>query len=355
MARGVLGLRDRGHSVSVFTLSPQATRLESHYGPGLALHIAPYRATGRAKDIFRVERRGLESLMHDHPQDVLHAHWTYEFALAALKVSRRVVVTAHDSPLDILRLHPHPYRLIRGGMAALVARKAPVMTAVSPYIVQRFASTFRRRDLRLVANGVPDEIFKLQAERPGSFDQITFASSMMGFGGRKNGAALLRAFARLRLSLPGSRLLMFGAGYESQGEAERYAQALNIEEGITFVGPTPYDVLFKRMANEVDILVHPSLEESFGMAITEAMGLGLPVIAGARSGAVPWVTGGGRVARLVDVSSVDALAVGMLEMAQSPGQRDYLARVGRAYVSENFSLNSQLTGYETAYAEVIPK
>lgn len=293
--------------------------------------------------------------MGAHPQDVFHAHWTYEFALAALEVSRRVVVTAHDSPLDVLRLHPHPYRLVRAGMAALVARKAPVMTAVSPHIARRFASAFGRRDLRVIANGVPHEVLELQAKRPGNIENLTFASSMMGFGHYKNGAVLLRAFAQVRHSLPEARLLMFGDGHGPQGEAERYAQASGLGAGVTFVGRVPYDVLLSRLADEVDVLVHPSLEESFGMAIAEAMGLGLPVIAGERSGAVPWVTDGGRAARLVDVRRADVLAAGMLELARSPSQRDHLAQVGRAYVREHFSLDSQLKGYEAAYAEVLDR
>ncbi len=41
------------------------------------------------------------------------------------------------------------------------------------------------------------------------------------------------------------------------------------------------------LAESVDVLVHPSLEESQCMAVIEAMAMGLPVIAGKFSGAIP--------------------------------------------------------------------
>ena len=53
--------------------------------------------------------------------DIVHAHWTYEFALGAIESRVPTVVTAHDAPLSILRLNPTPYRLARTVMAWQVA------------------------------------------------------------------------------------------------------------------------------------------------------------------------------------------------------------------------------------------
>ncbi|MFB9995034.1 glycosyltransferase family 4 protein [Deinococcus oregonensis] len=353
MARWVLGLRDRGHHVSVFTLSPTAQRMESYDGHQLTVHIAPYRPTGRAKNAFRDERLSLQAMMTAYPQDVLHAHWTYEFALAALATKQPVVVTAHDSPLDVLRLHPSAYRLVRAGMAAKAIIKAPSLTAVSPYLADRLRSTFRRQNLRIIPNGVPDEVFELQAARPGRDTELTFASSMMGFTGLKNGATLLRAFGKVRQQLPHTRLMMFGDGFGPQAEAYEYAREHGLTEGIEFVGRVGYDTLLSRLSQEADILVHPSLEESFGMAVAEAMGLGLPVIAGDKAGALPWITNGGQAAVLVDVVQDEILAAAMLDLVRSPERRDQLSTSARLHIQNNFSLHRQLTDYEQEYAAAI--
>lgn len=351
MARWVLGLRDRGHEVSMFTLSPTATRMESYHGDHLTVHVAPYRATGRAKDAFMDERLSLQAMMQTCPQDVLHAHWTYEFALAAQATKQPLVITAHDSPLDVLRLQPTPYRLVRAGMAVKAIFNSARLTAVSPYLADRLKTTLRASPITVIPNGVPDEVFQLQAARPGRGGFLTFASSMMGFAGRKNGAALLQAFGEVRQQLPDARLLMFGDGYGPGEDAEQYARMQGVLAGVEFVGRVPYDVLLRRLSQEADLLVHSSLEESFGMAVAEAMGLGLPVIAGETAGAVPWVTDQGRAAVLTDVAQAERLAASMLELARSPERRDRLAEQARLHVQTNFSLKRQLTGYEEEYRE----
>ncbi|AFZ69513.1 glycosyltransferase family 4 protein [Deinococcus peraridilitoris] len=353
MARWVLGLRERGHQVAVFTLSPDVTKPRSYYGDGLSLHVAPYRLKGRARDFFAVERKELTLLMRSHPQDVLHAHWTYEFALAALASSRRVLVTAHDAPLQVLQHHPDLYRLARAAMSAVVAQKAPLMTAVSPYIAKHFARTTGRYDLHVVPNGIPTEAFTHTASIDWVRTDLTFASSMMGWGKRKNGANLLHAFSELHSQLPHTRLIMFGEGYGPGQEAYQYARAKDLVGGVEFAGKTPYDQMLARLSAEADIFVHPSLEESFGMALAEAMALGLPVIAGERSGAVPWVTDQGRAALLIDVSNVASLRNAMLNLAHHPAVRQQLSTYGREWARSRFTIEAQLTGYEQLYAEVL--
>jgi hypothetical protein len=69
----------------------------------------------RAWDLFAQERAGLERAMREDPCDVVHAHWTYEFALAALASGQPTLVTARDWAPTILlmqrRLRLLPYRL----------------------------------------------------------------------------------------------------------------------------------------------------------------------------------------------------------------------------------------------------
>ena len=82
-----------------------------------------------------------------------------------------------------------------------------------------------------------------------------------------------------------------------------------------FHGRLPHRQLAAALA-AADALLHPALEESFGVVLAEAMALGLPVLAGRQSGAVPWVLGADAAGRcatglLVDVSSVLDIAVAL--------------------------------------------
>jgi glycosyltransferase involved in cell wall biosynthesis len=78
--------------------------------------------------------------------------------------------------------------------------------------------------------------------------------------------------------------------------ASRRGLHRNIELG-GFVSPRE----LKGKLSKMSILLHPALEESFGMAVAEAMALGLPVVAGVEAGGLPWLLDEGKAGFLTDV------------------------------------------------------
>ena len=95
-----------------------------------------------------------------------------------------------------------------------------------------------------------------------------------------------------------------------------------------------------------DILVHPSLEESFGMTIAEAQLAGVAVIGGAHSGAVPWTLDYDRAGRLVDVRSTSSLAEAMRELALDSATRSRLARAGTDLTRQRHDPERLITAIE---------
>ena len=73
--------------------------------------------------------------------------------------------------------------------------------------------------------------------------------------------------------------VMYGDDFEEGGIAARWAGRKQLSQNIKFCGFLPHRELLKHLKT-MSILLHPALEESFGMAVTEAMALGLPVVAG---------------------------------------------------------------------------
>jgi len=95
----VRALIARGHDVSLVTLDPAVTSEVVLHGDRLTVHVGPFRERHAARDGFRIERQFVaETLLRCRP-DVVHAHWTYEYALGALATRLPTVVTAHDAPL----------------------------------------------------------------------------------------------------------------------------------------------------------------------------------------------------------------------------------------------------------------
>lgn len=355
MSTWTLQLLARGHHVVLFTHARDIAEPQSYYGDRLTIHIGRQRARGRARDFFAQERRDLVALMKADPCDIIHANWTYEFALAALDSQQPVLVTAHDAPLRILRYLPDPYRFMRFCMAWSVARRVRNLAAVSPHVAEHFRRYFRyRHPIHIVPNALPSEAFelgkrRLELQRRGPF---TIACALTGWQGLKNGPVALKAFAMLRKSVPAARLLLFGQDYAMGGPAETWAQRRGLAAGVEFAGANSHRDVLKRLADEVDVLLHPSLEESFGMTVAEGMALGLPVIGGKASGAVPWLLENGQTGELVDVTSSASVACTLLRLAKDKARRDELGRAAAQSARRRFRSDSTLSKYEFIYDQI---
>ena len=151
----ILELRRRGHRVEVFTLSPAIADVGVYEGDQLRVHVGPCRAGAgiRARDVFRTERAFLLDAMTKVDCDLIHAHWTYEFALAAMSSHAPSLVTIHDWAPSVLAHQRHPYRVVRLAMQIRVIRNAEALTSNSPYIADN-VRRYYGRTTPVIPNGV---------------------------------------------------------------------------------------------------------------------------------------------------------------------------------------------------------
>lgn len=346
LARAALGA---GWRVQVFTLDPTVPQTATLHGPQLTIHIGHFRPRHRARDLFSPERAYLAQAIQRAKPQIVHAHWTYEFALGALESGVPTVVTAHDAPLRILRLNPTPYRLLRTLMAWQTARRVKHLTAVSTYVADHFRRHFcYSPPIAVIPNGILDEWF--DAARP-SQAGTSFASVLNGWGNLKNGKTLLKAFHLVRQVLPDSQLLLFGPGHGVAEPAETWAIRHGLARGVTFRGVVARQPLREELKQRAQILVHPSLEESFGMTLAEAMALGIPVIAGKDSGAVPGTLDYGKSGVLTDVRSPQLMAAEMIRLARDPKLRQQFGAAGAVSARNKFRMSNVLASYAEIYRE----
>lgn len=364
----VRALIERGHDVSLVTLDPDVTSEVELRGDRLTVHVGPFRRRGAARDGFRMERQFVaETLLRCRP-DVVHAHWTYEHALGALATGLPTVVTAHDAPLvAALRYHlpttsvgplfaqvpTAAHWSIRAAMAAVVARKATRLIAVSPYVERHFRRALRYRgEIRVIPNMMSPVSCRptLPIGRPPN-ESTGFLTILSSWSTLKNGTAAIEAFAEVRAWLPHASLHMIGHGLGPGGPAECWAAERGLADGISFVGPLPHDQALTFLET-ADILVHPALEESFGMVIAEAQLAGVAVIGGSHSGAVPWTLDYNRAGRLVDVRKTASLAGAMRELALDSATRSRLARAGSDLAQRRYDPERLITSIEALLEEV---
>jgi glycosyltransferase involved in cell wall biosynthesis len=192
------------------------------------------------------------------------------------------------------------------------------------------------RKLKLIYEAVDHDLFK-----PGDADLarsqvasrgvtkpfVLFVSSLWAY---KNCDGLLRAWALARHELPGRQLAVVGSGRDEKYLASLHelAAELGITDDVVFVGGVPLEetVNFYRAA---DLFVYPSLNETFGLPILEAMACGCPVVTSDTS-AMPETAGGAAV--LADPKDPASIARAIVEAAGS--RRDSLREAGRKRASE---------------------
>ncbi|MGW0498328.1 glycosyltransferase family 4 protein [Streptomyces sp. NPDC003007] len=328
---------DQGHRVTIFAMSHEVTS-RTVFGRGrLQLVVTPMRPSRQARDLFRYERRQLAAALREHPTDVVSAHWTYEYARAAIASGRPAFVTARDTPLRCAWEMRDAYRWLRHTQALPAVHRATALSANSPYTARHLRRCLGvRRPIEVIPNGVrTDALPTLCAPPPG--DHPVFAAALQGWGPLKNTKALLRAFALVRRGFPKARLLILGSDHGPGGPAQAWARDRDVTAGVEFAGQLPHAAMMNRLATEAHVLVHPSRLESFSMICAEAMGMGLPVVAGRRSGAVPWVVGPAGL--LVDIDRPDRIAKAMTTLARDDEQRTALGAAGMARVRGHFSLD----------------
>lgn len=141
--------------------------------------------------------------------------------------------------------------------------------------------------------------------------RYTFAT-VARFSPEKNQLALVQGFADVVDKHPTARLLLIGYG-PLQSEIEELIKRLNLADNVYVVGKLnyPYDLL-----REVDAFVFPSLWEGQGIALLEALTLGLPVVASDISTSRE-ILGDDEYGLLAHGTSADALGRSMGEILEN--------------------------------------
>lgn len=135
---------------------------------------------------------------------------------------------------------------------------------------------------------------------------------------------LLGAIAQVKDHLPAFEVFILGEGPE-RPRLERLIRETGLDHQVQLAGAVDNPYAWLRSA---DLFVSASHWETFGIALVEAMALGLPVITTATDGAkdivAPGVDG-----VLVPVGDTGALSQALLELARSPERRAALGQKAR--------------------------
>jgi len=146
--------------------------------------------------------------------------------------------------------------------------------AISPSVVEYCTRSLHVPAARVhvIENAVDTRRFEpalCNQRRPATFGAMGTLIPIKGHD------TLIEAFARILPSLPGARLLLAGQG-PLKSALQQQARSLGVAESVKFCGLVE-DI--PGFLHDIDILVHPSHQEAFGLSIVEGMVACKPIIA----------------------------------------------------------------------------
>lgn len=349
-------LLELGYRLSVFSSSPEIEVGKSFewHEDNISIYIGPFRQKARLRvfDFFAVERDYLTNTILKAKPDFIHAHWQYEWALGSIDSGIPTLVTCHDSPVDVFKSQPDLYRFFRLIMAFIVLQRSTFLTAVSQNCANGL-KLITSKKIEIIPNFEPDDVFLLykpkQINQNGKFS-ITMINN--GFTKLKNVTVGIRAFVKFRNKHPSAELHLFGKSFGDREEAYLWSKSQISIENIYFHGELPFEALMKELSL-MDLFLHTSKQESFGMVLVEAMAMGIPVIAGKNSGGPEWILkdGGGVLVDITDVDDVDAA----LESLLIPDFYKKTSLCARQIALSYFSKEMVVRQYINAYDRILEK
>jgi len=312
------GLRALGHEVYCF--APHIPGSDEGDGalrmPSLPLPTStPYRLT--VPLVSRRNRRGIINHL-----DVLHAHSPFVTGWMSVRYASRLhvplVYTYHtrlEEYVHYLPFDPKATRFAASTLTRSFANLADAVIVPTPAMRRRLAEIGVTAHIEVVPSGIDLEHFssgKRRADlrqslgtKPGE-KLLLFVGR---FGREKNVELLLDALTITKVS---ARLVIAGDGPERDA-LEARAKELQLGERVRFLGEVGRDELPDLYAS-VDAFVFPSVTETQGLVLVEAMAAGAAVIA-ADAPVVREVLGG--AGRLVPLSA-KAFAEAIDELPEAP-------------------------------------
>lgn len=348
-----------GHRVTVIASGRQRSAAQT--ADGIAVHRLTVPVLHKLRRIPLVERfeRGLSMLLYSRrAAELIGSLADKPDLIEAADINAEAFALSPSLPIAI-RCHTPTFLLEASGMAEATSfrsdarlliwaerrtlRKAQAFSAPSHDLARRiidYAGIPAER-MAAIPNALDTRLFTPSAPKRAEPPAILWV-------GRLDPGKGLWVFAdaveRLLTAAPHARFIIVGGGRRLPDQSNtsdllraRFADAIAVGR-VDLRGFVPHETL-PAVYHEADIVVVPSLYESFSYICAEAMASGLPVVASAVGG-IPETLAGGKCGILIPPNDADALADALLRLIEAPALRQELGAAGRARAVESFDMHA---------------
>jgi glycosyltransferase involved in cell wall biosynthesis len=254
--------------------------------------------------------KGYKHCIRFNQIDLIHAHGIILNGTLAYFVARKLkipfVITVHQGPFSVISEN-----FIFRTWAKIILEKADKVMVVSNHLKNEIlTSKIKPRDIEVTYNPVNTGLFCI---KPGRIREkkIVFAGRLDNF---KGGFRTVKAFSIIAEKLPGWTLTIIGDGEDKKSIEEFISEKPELVNRIFLTGQISKEEIADSF-NSSSFFVFPSLHESFGLVIAEAMACGLPVIVGDDTAPPEFVDD--NCGLKIDAADINSITQAILQMSQS--------------------------------------
>lgn len=342
---------DRSKFVPVVGVVDPSGALETAFREsGVPIHVIGTMSLASPKGLRRL--RALARFARSNGVRLVHGynfHGNLYGALASFMAPDLRLVTSERGIVEGLRRRHHWAR-------RFYHRRSRRMLVNSPAVGAYVTSLPTRGNgwLRVIPNGVDTAAFDPQAVIPISRKALGLPAEgpLVGHVGRfrfeKGQTFLLDGLRGVATKRPDACFLLAGGGPDEH-DIRAAAACLPLAGRTAVLG---YQEDVRPLLRAMDVFVLPSASEGMPNALLEAIAMGLACVA-TRVGGTAELLDDGRAGRLVDYGDVQALESAILGLLSHPEERARLRNAARDRAVESFSMEAQVTAYESVYAEAL--
>ncbi len=278
----------------------------------------------------------IRDLLEEFSPDIAHFHGTRAgwLGLLATRSQKKFkkIYTEHLWTKNYHLSNPAYEEFQKRGMKFL-SRYSDKIIAVSEAVKDFLVSNgYEKNKIALIPNGVDDEYLKISPiKKPASAPIIL--GSVGSLNNQKNFRMMIKAFYLVKAERPDLNIYLqiIGEGPLRKNLIEMVNRHKNIQGLVDFAGRV--DDLKERYQH-FSIFINCSLSESFGLAVGEAMAVGLPVIASKIPALEELVDNAGI---LVNPKDRDDIKNAILKLIDDESLRHELGLKGKKRIENKFS------------------
>ena len=300
-----------------------------------------------------IDRYRIQKKINELKPEIIHAHGTDSYAVAALEMEYPTLLTVHGILFKEADLRKGLLNKIRKipviYLERICLKKATDILCDAPYVKNAIIK-FTNAKINIVEPPISEKYFNIKNEEVAN--RILFVGHIER---RKRLLDLVKAINIVRKQIPEIELHIVGNTDERDylDIIKQYIKVNKLEESIYFLGRITEEQLYKEYG-KCCLLVLPSAEESAGMVMQQAMAVGKAVVA-TRVGGIPYFVNDSTTGFLIDCGDVEGLAEKIKLLLSNNDMRSKFGENAKQEALERFKAEIIARKTYEVYQEVLKK